>query len=112
MVRVIEHVFAEIALPSVRARVRRVALGVALPAAIDIIGRSRRDLAAGTAEGVVVFGQSARHRRLPALEATRKQRRERKERNVQWREMAAHGCLDPYSSSLPGLTRQSIEIMA
>jgi hypothetical protein len=90
MLRMIQHVFAEIALPAVGARDGGVALGVAFPAAVDIIGRSLRDLAAGAAERVVILGQRARHRRLAALKAAGERCREEQKHYVRGRKTAAH----------------------
>jgi hypothetical protein len=73
--RIVQHVFAEVALLPVGARNRIAALGITIPAAVDIFGRSRRDLAALAAVGVVVLGKARASRRLAAMRAGAKRER-------------------------------------
>src|ERR1700682_2883828 len=87
--RMIQHVFAEIALAAVGARVGVVALDVAVLAAGDIFWRADRDIV-GAAEGVVVIATRDGHGRLSALEAARKQRRDEHERNERSCEVTSH----------------------
>jgi uncharacterized membrane protein len=70
--RIVQHVFAEVALLLVRARDRVAALGVAIFSTIDIFGRSGCELAACPAEGVVILRQARAGRRLAAMRAGRK----------------------------------------
>ena len=72
--RIVQHVFAEIALAAVGARVGVGALDVAVLAAGDIFGRAGRDIV-GAAERVVVAA-GIDHGRLSALEAAGEQRRD------------------------------------
>ena len=80
LVRIVEHVFAEIALLPVGAIDSVAALGIAIPAASDIFRCAGCDLATGAAEGVVVFGERRIvGRRLTAMRAGAE--RERHERD-------------------------------
>src|SRR5690242_7572849 len=72
-VRIVHHVFAEIALPPVGAGFGVLALDVAVLAAGDIFGRADRHLAAGLAI-LIVVAHALRDRRSPAFEATCQQR--------------------------------------
>src|SRR5260370_13450423 len=67
-VRMIQHVFAEIALAAVGAGVGVVALDVAVLAAGDVFRRADPDTV-GAAEGVVVIAARNGHGPLPPLEA-------------------------------------------
>jgi hypothetical protein len=74
MVRMVHHVFAEIALRPVGLRIGVVALNVAVLAAGDIFRRAHR--IAGAAERVVVIAAGIDHGRLSPLEAAPEQRRD------------------------------------
>ena len=63
----VQHVFAEVALTAIGARVGIVALNVAILAASDILRRARRGVV-GTAECIVV-ATGVDHGRLSALKA-------------------------------------------
>src|SRR3954467_4021623 len=81
-VRMVEHIFAEIALAAVDAGVVVAALDVAVLAAIDIFLRADRDIV-GAAERIVVAAGIG-HGRLTALEAAGEERgceQERDERS-------------------------------
>jgi len=67
VLRVIQHVFAEVALLAVGARAGSVALSVAIPAAGDILRRADCDIV-GTAERVIIRA-GVNHGGLPTLEA-------------------------------------------
>ena len=54
MIRVVHHVFAKIALPTVGARLGPLALHVAIPAAGDIFRRAGRYGVVGAAVGIIV----------------------------------------------------------
>jgi hypothetical protein len=82
MVRMVQHVVAEIALAAVGAGVGVVALDVAVLAAGDVFRRTDRDIV-GAAEGVVVIAARNGHGRLPPLEAAREQRGDEQERDVE-----------------------------
>jgi len=98
----VQHVFAEVLLLLVGAHHRGVALGVAIPAAIDVVGRARGVLAAGPAIGVVILQRRGRQRRrLAALEAAREQGRGEQECQMEPREVKSH--MPGPGSSLPGL---------
>src|SRR5580704_10936870 len=69
----VQHVFAEIALLPVGARVGIAALGVAVLAAGDVFRRACLDII-GAAECIVVVTTRGQRRRLSALEAAPQQR--------------------------------------
>jgi hypothetical protein len=73
VIRMVQHVFAEIALAAVGARVGGVALNVAILAAGDVFRRAGLDIV-GAAERVVVIAVRIDQRRLSALEATGRRR--------------------------------------
>ena len=68
MIRMVQHVFAEVALFAVGAALGVVALNVAVLAAGDIFRRTGLDVV-GAAERVIVVAIGIAHGRLPALEA-------------------------------------------
>src|SRR6266481_8607782 len=88
-VRMIQHVFAEIALAAVGAGVGVVALDVAFLSACDIFRRADRDIF-GAAEGIVVIAARNGHGRLPPLEAAREQRGDEQERDVEPHGVKSH----------------------
>jgi hypothetical protein len=109
--RIIQHLLREIALGAVGAGIGIAALHVAVLAANDVVVRTRRDIV-GAAERVIV-GAGVGHGRLAAFKAAGEKRRceqEGDEMPCGSRLHAERSCFP--ISSLPGLTRQSIEKMA
>src|SRR5258707_2420248 len=88
-VRMIQHVFAEVALAAVGAGVGIVALDVAVLAAGDVFRRADRDIV-GAAEGVVVIAAGNGHGRLAPLEAAREQRGDEHERDQEPHGVKSH----------------------
>jgi hypothetical protein len=91
----VHHVFAEIALAAVGARVGVTVLDVAILAAGDVVVRTGREIF-GTAERVVVAGR-VDHGRLSPLEAAGKQRRDQQESDSEFR----------FHAHIPGLMVRS-----
>ena len=110
MVRMAQHVFAEITLAAVGACVRVGTLNIAILAAGDIFVRAGRDIV-GAAERVVVAA-GVDHGRLSPLEAAGQQRRDQQETDTEPRRVTSHASSISPTSSWPGLNRQSIEKMA
>src|ERR1700724_3824186 len=90
MVRMVQHLFAEVALAAVGARGGVVAGNVAVLAAGDIFHRAGRNIV-GAAEGVVVFAERILHDAVSLLEATGEQRGCEQERNEKNGRRAPHG---------------------
>jgi hypothetical protein len=109
-VGVVQHVFAEIALTAVGARVGVAALNIAVLAAGNILRRAHRDVV-GTAECIVV-ATGVDHGRLSPLKAACKQRCDEQQSDVGPCGVTSHEFICVQLSSLPGLTAQSIEIKA
>jgi hypothetical protein len=86
--RIVQHVFGEIALPTVGAHFGVLPLDVAILAAGDIFGRALLDVV-GAAEGVVVTSGIGQRRRSP-LEAAGEQWRDQEECNGGSGEVASH----------------------
>src|ERR1700676_2153373 len=97
MVRMVHHVFAEVALPAVGAAVGVDALNVAILAAGDIFRRAHRNIV-GAAERVVV-ATGIDHGRLSPLETTCEQGGEEQERKVRSREVRSHAQIPSVSPS-------------
>src|SRR5258708_24127418 len=107
-VRIVQHVFAEIALRAVGARGGVAADHVAILAARHIARRADRN-PVGAADRIVILAE-ARHRNLAALRAGPERQRESggNAESCQVTSPAKFHSLFRFSS-LPGLTRQSIE---
>jgi hypothetical protein len=86
--RIVEHVFAEIALPTVGGRLGLLPLDVAILAAGDIFGRALLDIV-GAAECVVATCRIGQRRRSP-LEAADEQWREQNQGDVGSGEVTSH----------------------
>jgi hypothetical protein len=108
----VQHVFAEIALTAVGARVGVAALDVAIFPARNIFRRAYHNIV-GAAERIVVIAGCIDHGRLSALKAAREQRCDEQKGDAEFRRPEPHSNFPSmFRSSLPGLTRQSIEIKA
>src|ERR1700760_3818316 len=100
MIRVVQHVFGEVALLAIGTFVVVVALHVAVVAAGDIWLRARRDGAVCLAERVVVDIECAvLSGRLSPFQAAGEQRRRQQQREEQTGETASHANILNFSSS-------------
>jgi hypothetical protein len=104
-----QHVFAEIALTAIGTGVGIATLNVAILAAGDIFRRADRIV--GAADRIIVIATCIDHRWLSALKAAREQRYDEQQCNAGSCGVTSHASSFQFSS-LPGLTRQSIEIKA
>src|SRR5689334_6597712 len=88
--RMVQHVFAEIALAAIGAGFGLAALDVAILAAGRIFVRTLRHRAVGPAIDVVIHGQRPRDRGLPALQAGTEQRADQQQRDDCSYRVASH----------------------
>jgi hypothetical protein len=102
VIRMVQHVFAEIALAAVGARVGIAALGVAVLAAGDVFRRARLDVI-GTAKCIVVVATCCEHRRLSALEAPPEQRCGEQQSDAESCGVGSHAKIHSISIAIAGL---------